>query len=79
MDKNSDKYDVMFYEVTDLGLYVKLKKRGTNKIYFYYETLGEVDITDGGAEFIGGHEYEEIYDYIQENCNSLINLFDEPI
>lgn len=72
-------YEVLFYSLTSNGLYIQLQSNNDQSIYFYYETLGTVDIRDVYNEWIGGEIYDEIYEFVEDNCNTLINLVDGTI
>jgi len=74
-------YEIIYYTTTHSGngLYIQLLSTKDQSIYYYYESLGSVDIRDLRNEWIGGEVYDEIYEFVENNCNTLIRLFNDTI
>lgn len=66
-------FDILDYQLTKNGMYVVVFQTTSNSIYYYYETFGSIDIRDEKGNLVGGDIYNQIFDYLMDGMNQLIN------
>lgn len=74
---DSETFNVHWYELDQTGLFIILEDKNSGDVYHYFESLGTIDVTDDLGEVVGGEIYDMIYEFVEENTNTLIELYDE--